>query len=183
MSKFDTMLEKIFGSLLSEDNTGLPPSSGDLRNDNTAYDYTVTVVKELIRTSLLPNTTDIRELIVGDDVNKGFYFTWDYKDLAYVVRILPSEVAGFEITITNLKDRTDVKRIDLHEEDAVDEVTDYLNTKRREKEENEGKPTQVSNEPSALPGGTASLGTGAVPSIPPISTTPPSSTADYLPTK
>jgi hypothetical protein len=171
MSKFDTMLEKVLGSLLTEDNTGLPPSSGDIRSDNTAYDYTVTVVKELIRNSLLPNTTDIREFIVGDDINKGFYFTWDYKDLAYVVRVLPSEVAGFEITVTNLKDRTDVKRIDLHEEDAVDEITDYLNTKRKEKEDNEGKPTQVSNEPSALPGGTALPPEGATSSVPPAAGT------------
>jgi hypothetical protein len=158
MSKFDTMMEKLFGSLFSEDNTGLPPTSSNLRSTNTAYDYTVSLVKELIRAGLL-EPVDIREFIVGDDVNKGFYFTWDYKDLAYVVRVLPSDVAGFQITITNLKDRTDVKRVDLHEEEAVEEVTNYLNLKRKEREENEGKPTQVSNEPSALPGGTAPAAT------------------------
>lgn len=154
MSKFDTMLENIFGSLLSEDNTGLPPTSNTLRNDNTAYDYTVTLVKELIRNGLL-KPVDVREFIVGDDVNKGFFFTWDFKDLAYVVRVLPSDVSGFQVTVTNLKDRTDVKRIDLHEEDTVEELIDYLNLKRKEKEEGENKPTQVSTEPSALPGGTA----------------------------
>jgi hypothetical protein len=161
MSKFDTLMEKVFGSL-NEDNTGLPPTSSNILPDNTTYDYTVSVVKELIRNGLL-DPVNIREFIVGDDVNKGFYFIWDFKDISYVVRVLPSDVSQFQVTITNLKDKTDVRRVDLHEEDAVSEVVDYLNQKRQEREDNENKPTQVSNEPSALPGGIAPAGETGTP--------------------
>jgi hypothetical protein len=150
MSKFDTFLEKVIGSLLSEDNTGMPPTSSNILPDNTSYDFTVTLIKELISTGLM-NAVDIKKLITGDNINKTFYFPWTYKDLSYSVKVFPD----LEVLIINNKDKADIKRFELHTEDAVDEVIDYLNQKREEKENNETKPTQFSNEPSALPGGTA----------------------------
>jgi hypothetical protein len=150
MSKFDTALENIFGSLLGEDNTGIPATEPETTVDGTSYDLTVTLIKELISTGLM-NPVNIKKLITGDNINKTFYFPWTYKDLSYSVKVLPN----LEVIVINNKDRADFERFELHSEDVVDEVTDYLNKKRKELEDNENKPTQVGNKPSALPGGTA----------------------------
>lgn len=150
MSKFNTFLENVFGSFLNEDNTGLPPTISDASLGNTSYDFTVTLIKNLISSGLL-ETTDIKKLIAGDNINKIFYFPWTYKDLSYSVKVYPN----LQVLIINNRDKADIKRFDLHSEDTVNEVTDYLNQKREEKENNENKPTQVGEEPSALPGGTA----------------------------
>jgi hypothetical protein len=150
MSKFNTLLEKVFGSLTCEDNTGLPPTSSNILPDNTSYDFVVNIIKELISSGLL-EPVDIKKFITGDNINKTFYFPWKYKDLSYSVKVFPN----LEVLIINNKDKADIKRFDLHAEDTIDEVIDYLNQKRQEREDNENSPTQVSNEPSALPGGTA----------------------------
>ena len=164
MSKFNIILEKVFGSAIHEDNTGLPPSSSNLLPDNTSYDFVVNLIKELISSGLL-EPVDIKKFITGDNINKTFYFPWKYKDLSYSIKVFPN----LEVLIINNKDKADMKRFDLHAEDVTNEVVDYLNQKRQEREDNENKPTQVGNEPSALPGGTA---TAAGETATPASQTP-----------
>jgi hypothetical protein len=155
MSRFDYYVEKF----LTEDNTGVIPSMVN-RASTSAYDFTVELVKKLIDTGLM-KPVDVRELIAGDDINKNFYFIWDnptYK-LSYLVKVIPTADGNFEVRIINTKDKTDITTIDQHDEETFDAVVDKFNEVVKKAKGDSEKPLQTSQEPSALPGGTAPAGT------------------------
>jgi hypothetical protein len=151
--KFNTFFNNVYSTLTEATDHIVAPSDDDSRSNTTPYDYTVLLIKGLTRNGLM-KPVDIRRVITGDEANKGFSFIWGYKGLSYTIQVLPADVANLEVRITNMKDRTDTKTVDLHEEDSIDEVVDILNNLKKEEDSEDIKPVQTSEEPSRLPGGT-----------------------------
>jgi hypothetical protein len=164
MSNFD----KLYETLLAEFNV-------QDRNDPSFYDYVVIMLQQFRQRNILPpeKLTDIRKTAT-QVVKDGYYnFIDEENDLSYKISFIfdgnDRDVNNLKVRITDLLKPSEAPKVidNTHEESSIDEIGDYIETKKTEVAQQQGAGTEV---PAAV---------GETPSEMPGATEPPS-TSQYL---
>lgn len=164
MNNFDRLYETLLAEFNVQD-----------RNDPSFYDYVVIMLQQFKQRNLLPpeKLTDIRKTAM-QIVKDGYYnFIDEGNDLSYKINFIfdgnDKDVNNLTVRITDLLKPSEVpKTIDnTHEESSIDEIGNYIETKKAEVAQQQGAGTEV---PAAV---------GETPSEMPDATEPPS-TSQYL---
>jgi len=165
MSNFNNLYEALLAEFNVQD-----------RNDPSFYDYVVIMLQQFKQRNLLPpeKLTDIRK-VATQIVKDGYYnFIDEANDLSYKISFIfnteKKDVNNLQVRITNLlKPSEPAKVIDnTHEESSVDDISEYIETKKTEGLQQQGAGTEV---PAAVGDQSQSEMPGAV--------TPPN-TSQYL---
>jgi len=165
MSNFDNLYETLLAEFNVQD-----------RNDPSFYDYVVIMLQQFKQRNLLSpeKLTDIRKVAM-QIVKDGYYnFIDETNDLSYKIGFIfdtnKKDVNNLQIRITNLLKPSEAPKVidNTHEESSVDEIGDYIETKKAEVMQQQGAGTEV---PAAVGDQSQSEMPGAV--------TPPN-TSQYL---
>lgn len=153
MNNFD----KLYESLLAEFNV-------QDRNDPSFYDYVVVMLQQFKQRNILPpeKLVDIRK-VATQVVKTGYYnFIDEANDLSYKISFIfdggEKNVNNLKVRITNLLTPSEPPKVidNTHEESSIDEIGDYIETKKAEKAQKQGAgtevPAAVGETPSEMPG-------------------------------
>jgi len=165
MNNFDNLYETLLAEFNVQD-----------RNDPSFYDYVVIMLQQFKQRNLLSpeKLTDIRK-VATQIVKDGYYnFIDEANNLSYKISFVfgtdKKDVNNLQVRITDLlKPSEPAKVIDnTHEESSVDDIGEYIETKKTEGLQQQGAGTEV---PAAVGDQSQSEMPGAV--------TPPN-TSQYL---
>lgn len=153
MNNFD----KLYETLLAEFNV-------QDRNDPSFYDYVVVMLQQFKQRNILPpeKLVDIRK-VATQIVKDGYYnFIDEVNDLSYKISFIfdgvEKDVNNLKVRITDLLTPSETPRVidNTHEESSIDEIGDYIETKKAEKAQKQGAgtevPAAVGETPSEMPG-------------------------------
>jgi len=165
MNNFDNLYETLLAEFNVQD-----------RNDPSFYDYVVIMLQQFKQRNLLSpeKLTDIRK-VATQIVKDGYYnFIDEANNLSYKISFVfgtdKKDVNNLQVRITDLlKPSEPAKVIDnTHEESSVDDIGEYIETKKTEGLQQQGAGTEV---PAAVGDQSQSEMPGAI--------TPPN-TSQYL---
>jgi len=156
MTKFDNLYQQLLNEYNVVD-----------RNDPSFYDYVVVLLQQLRQRNLLApeKLLDLRKVAL-EVVKKGYYnFIDEENNVSLKLNFLfdnenptDKDINNLEVQITDLlNSKQPPKTIEnTHEESSIDEIADFIQTKKTESLEKKGAgtetPAAVGETPSEMPG-------------------------------